>query len=121
MDVDSQIELYDSEFLAIEQGPLAWANRRTGSRRNIDQFCRDMTEQFAMIGLVVDVQPWTTLDPDVYAFKLIIQGRTVAQRFDFERMQHEVRANILEIPGAGGVIKFDPEAFRREHGTHTRH
>lgn len=116
MDVSSLVELYDSEFLAIEEGPLAWANHRVGSRRNIDQFCRDLTEQFGLIGLEVEVQPWTTADPEAYAFKVEIRARVTPQPTDYDRMQHEIRANILEIPGADGTIPFDMKSFLRQQG-----
>jgi hypothetical protein len=95
--IESWIDLHDSDILAIERGPLAWGKAQEGKRMNIDQFTRDLTEQFAMIGLHVDVQVWDTRQPETYAFEVEIQRRMTP--FDPDRQVHEVVNNILDMPG----------------------
>lgn len=104
-ELDSLVELHDSDILAIESGPLAWANRQVGTTRNIDQFTKDLTEQFAEIGFKIEAQVWTTEQSDTWAFKLVIQKR-IGKEFDPDRQVHEVVNNILDIPGeeAGHVV-----------------
>lgn len=105
MDVDSLVELHDSDILRIEAGPLAWANRQVGTYREIDQFTKDLTEQFAEIGFQIEAQVWETNQPDTWYFKLVIQKR-IGGEFDPDRQVYEVVKNILDIPGeeAGHVV-----------------
>lgn len=103
MSVDSQIELHDSDILAMENGPLRWVTERSGRMLDIDQFTKDVAEQFAQIGFQVEVQVWETNERGVWAFKVLIEKR-IGAAFDPDRMVHEVQNNLLEIPGEGGVI-----------------
>lgn len=121
-EIESQIALYDSDIRAIAQGPIAWHNLRMGSRRNIDDHVRGLTEQFHKIGLIADVQVWTMGQDgvpieDAYVFKGVITGRvTPESEFDHDRLRHEIVHNLLDIPGEEGTIKFDEQEFLRQHG-----
>lgn len=95
---NSWVELYDSDILAIEHGPLRYAQERAGKVLEIDRFTKDLMEQFAEIGLGVEVKVFTTEQEGVWAFEVEIRER-LEKVFDFDRMVHEVTNNILEIPG----------------------
>lgn len=99
MDVSSQVELYDSDILAMEKGPLRWMQNKRGTRMNLESFRRAVVEQFEMIGFVVDVKCWETDADETYAFDVDIRRRIEKVSFDYDRMRHEVINNILEIPG----------------------
>jgi hypothetical protein len=143
-DITSEIMLYDHEIKRITDGPLAWANFRVGSARSIDDFHKGLREQFEKIGLLADVGvydmgvcecgPLAAHDAEQcprlvpvegsYIFKVVILGRVSPESgFDYDRMKHEVRANILDLPGGGGTIKFDEREFLKRHGggRHGRH
>ena len=122
-EITSAVELYDSDILAMERGPIAWARSREGNTLHIDQFTKDLTEQFALIGFGVDVQVWSTAQDDTYAFKIEIQRRLGSQ-WDPDRQVHEVVNNVLDLPDQeGGWIKTDEamkehERRRKEQGLH---
>lgn len=140
-DITSAIDLYDSDIKKITEGPVAWANTRVGSARNVDDFHKGLTEQFHKIGFLVDVQVWTMGEcrcsprcrdaeacrrlisiPGAYTFKCEIQGRMQRESgFDYDRMQHEIQNNLLNIKGEGGKIKFDEKEFLRQHGGGKKH
>lgn len=105
MDINSSVELYDHDFLAMESGPLRWANQQQGKTRDIHRFTEDLKEQFAAIGFGVDVQVWDTNQEGTYAFKIEIRSRLDGSAFDHDRQVHEVVSNILDIPGQEGWIK----------------
>lgn len=131
------VELYDSDVKAIMDGPMAWFNARTGSWRNIDDMHKELTEQFQKIGLQVEVSVWTLGEcrcrpathhaeqcrnliaiPEAYQFGVLILGKINRESgFDFDKMVHEVQHNLLDIPGEGGVIKFDEKEWLRNQGT----
>ena len=98
MDVDSNVDLLDSEILKIEAGPLAWANERAGKSLEIDRFTKDLAEQFNQIGFKVEVQVWETNQPGAWAFKILIEKR-IGKEFDPDQQVYEVVNNILDIPG----------------------
>src|SRR5882757_2754049 len=121
-EITSTIDLYDSDILAIERGPLAWARDQYGKSMDIDQFTKDLTEQFAHIGLGVEIQVWTTQQQGAWAFKGVINRRF--SEFDPDRQVHEVINNILDIPGQEGWIKTDAammEAERRRRDEGRKH
>lgn len=141
-DVTSNIMLYDSEIKKIADGPIAWANNRVGSARSIDDFHKGLVEQFNRAGFLVDAAVCTLgeckcgplalhdaehcrhLVPieNTYTFQVTILDRVVRESgFDYDRMKHEVQANLLEIPGEGGKIKFDEKEFLQQHGGGRRH
>lgn len=103
MEVDSNIELHDSDIIAMEYGPLAWAQQQSGRMLDIDRFTKDVAEQFERIGFQVEVQVWDTNERGVWAFKVLIEKR-IGEAFDPDRQVHEVVSNLLEIPGEGGTI-----------------
>src|SRR5438132_7572018 len=94
-EITSQVELYDSDILAMERGPIEWARAQEGKHLNTDQFTKDLKEQFAHIGLGVDVHVFDTHMRGAYAFKVEIQQRLGAA-FDPDRQVHEVVNNLLE-------------------------
>jgi hypothetical protein len=123
MGLNSFIDLYDSEIIAIEDGPLRYAQQRAGRPLNIDRFTKDLAEQFEQIGLGVEVKVFTTAQDNVWAFEVEIQRR-IAKPFDPDQMIHEVVNNLLELPGEGGWIdtnKGMAELARkeREDGAHS--
>ena len=142
LDITSQVELYDSDILKIEQGPLAWANARVGSRRNLDDFVNGLKDRFFKIGFFTYIELGYPMEcrcyphhdnlpdcPDLkpiedaaYTIKVSITSRVAMQVFDYEQMQHEVRNNILNMPGQDkGTIKFDAKAFLRNSTRKHRH
>lgn len=112
MELSSNVELYDSDLLAIEKGPLNWMGKRRGQRMNLENFRKAVVDQFAMVGFVVDVKCYDTNETEVYAFDVEIKSRTEAQAFDYDRMRHEVVNNLLDIPGVtkGELIKAPTKA-----------
>lgn len=140
-DVTANIELYDSDIKKITDGPLEWYNTRSGSWRDVDDVHKGLEEQFHKIGLNVNVGIYTMGEckcspscPDAdacrhlvpihgaYIFRVTILSRmTPESGFDFDRMKHEVRNNLLDIKGEGGTMKFDEKEFLRKHAPHRHH
>jgi hypothetical protein len=105
-EISSTIELYDSDIIKIDKGPIPWAVLQQGSRRNLEGFRKGLTEQFNRIGLVVYVSCYTTDEDGTYAFDVEIRGRTESHEFDFDRQVHEVTNNLLDEPGVEkGFVK----------------
>lgn len=123
LEIDAEmVDLHDSDILKFKEGPLTWARAREGRSLDIDQFCRDLAEQFHKIGFGVEVQVWDTKIRGAYTFNIVIQKR-IDSEFDPDRQVHEVVNNILELPGEekGYVIDTgkaiaDFERERRERG-----
>lgn len=118
-EITSTIDLHDSDILAIERGPYAWAQAQYGKSLSIDQFTRDLKEQFGQIGLGVDVQVWDTNQSGTYVFKVEINQRYT--EFDPNKQVHEVVNNILNLPGQEGWINTgeamrEHERRRRDEG-----
>jgi hypothetical protein len=90
------IDLNDSDLLAIDKIDK-WMQIQQKTRRNIDQFTKDVTEKFANAGFKVDVQVKETNEEGVYGFEVEIQGRTFGS-FDPDKQVYEVTNNILELP-----------------------
>ncbi len=124
MNLNSHVELYDSDLLVMEQGPLAWMRSKQQSSMNLEDFRRAVVEKFADVGFKVDVKVYDTNQEGVYAFDVEIREKIEKKAFDFDRMTHEVVNNILELPDqAGGWIDTDKammEMLRkeREQGKH---
>lgn len=104
-----ELELNDSEILAIERGPLAYAQKHQGSYRDLENFRRAIIAQFGEIGFQANVLCFETDQPDCYAFEFEITGRVPGTgRFDPDKQVHEVVNNILELPDQDqGWIKTD--------------
>lgn len=107
---------YDSETLEIEKVMQKLTLMR-GQRIGMQDFVDRAIEMFAKIGFKVEVRTYSTASveekggiekveeiPGLYSFDVEIQGRLDRHEFDHDRMAHEVRNNLLEIPGAGGVV-----------------
>lgn len=105
--------LYDSDILAIEKGPMAWMQTQQRSRRHLDDFVRGAKEKFAEIGFNANIKTYDTNEDGTFAFEVEILGRLENRAFDYDRQVHEVTNNILELPDqAGGVIKTDEAMLR---------
>lgn len=103
------IDLNDSEILAIERGPLAYAQKHQGSHRNLEDFRRAVIAQFGELGLQANVLCYDTNQPGCYAWEFEIVGRVPGfGTFDPDRQVHEVVNNILELRDQdAGWIKTD--------------
>lgn len=112
-------DLYDSDIIAIEKGPLAWMREKQRSSMDLEDFRRTAIGKFAEIGIKADVLTYDTTEEGVFAFDIEIQGRLDNRTFDYDRMVHEVTNNILELPDQdGGVIKFDPHKLATTAAKH---
>lgn len=120
MDVTSNIMLNDSELLKIERGPYAWALSQQKKTLNIDQFTKDLKEQFNQIGLQVTVKVFDTNESGVYGFEVEINGRVLGSFFDPDRQVHEAVSNILSLPGEDGWINTN-EAFKEQRAKERLH
>lgn len=111
------IDLLDSEILSIEK---VWKNLQdhVGRARNLQGFVSEVTHRFEDIGLVVDVIMYQDNDTGEFIPKIEIVGRCEPQKdgFDFERLQWEVREDILGIdPDKKGVtVPFDPDQLHQD-------
>lgn len=108
MDLTANLEIHDSEILAIERGPLAWARSRQQSRMDLEDFRQTMVDKFADVGFGVTVKCYDTDVPEVYAFDVEI-NRRLRGNFDPDQQVHEVVNNLAEIPEdeGKGWIKSD--------------
>ena len=112
------LDLHDSEVAKILALLEALHARAKAKKHNYLAFEAEIRDKFATIGFTVDVnwyefavngQPQDGAMPEV-----TITGRTDKDFvFDKDRQVHEVTANILDIPGGGGVIKTDPDTLTR--------
>lgn len=109
---DELLNIYDHEIDAMGK-VVAWAQdqRATGSK-DLESFRRAIVDKFSDLGFRVNVKTYETTEKGVYAFDFEIQGRTEKREFDFDRQTHEVRSNLLHLPGDHSVIKTDPAMFR---------
>lgn len=108
MNVTSFIDLYDSDILAIERGPLAYMKSKQFERMDLEEFRVAAKEKFEQLGFWVNVKCYDTDQSDVYAFDVEIMGKLENKPFDYDRMVHEVTRNVLELPDqAGGFIDTD--------------
>lgn len=113
-EISSQIDLLDSDVLAIEEAVKPLQAKR-GQRMHMESFRKEILDRFAEQGFKVDVKVWDTDQPGVYAFDIDIVARMEPQPFDVERMQHEVRNDLLGLDnGAKGLIVPD-SAKRNRH------
>ncbi len=110
MELDSAIELYESDRPRIER-VAERLRQHVGARRQKDAFLREVAERFAEEGFLVDIR-LTTVDggaDDVTFYPVItISGRVEAEaEYDHGRQAREVRAAELGergpvgMPGAG--------------------
>jgi hypothetical protein len=102
--VDRDINLYDTEVLAIEK--MAEKLRTAvGTARNLEAFRREVSQRFDEIGLVarVAVYEQQTRQGPVYFPEITIVGRHAARSFDHDQMRHEVQRNVIGRPGHDDV------------------
>ncbi len=92
------VEINDSEMLKLEK-IINWAKGQQESRRDIDQFTKDIRERINNVGFECEVKVYDTEQADVYAFDIEINGRLGGSAFDPDRQVHEVTNNLLELPG----------------------
>jgi hypothetical protein len=112
MELDSAIELYETDRPRIEQ--VAGRLREyVGTRRTKDSFIREVAERFAEAGYFVDIK-LTTVDDgkDAVTFfpQIMISGRVDPEpEYDHERQRREVRqaelaeAGPVAMPGRDGL------------------
>jgi hypothetical protein len=123
--VSSQVNLYDTEILAVEKVLDKLNERRAKtSRMSYDAFTTEVKERFHEIGLNVSVlwyeagaeQPDGSLKKidGTLIPEILIKSRTDAKTFTFDhdRMAHEVQSDILQL-GTGGKIKLTAEDARQ--------
>lgn len=109
------VELYDSDLLKMEKGPLRWMKSKQGSSMDLEAFRRGAEEQFGEVGFEVNVKCYDTNQDGMFAFEVDILRRVNRRfTFDYDQMIHEVTSNILEIPGQEkGFIKAPQGAEAR--------
>jgi hypothetical protein len=109
---DDLLNILDSEVAQLGE-VVAWAQReRDKGRTSLEAFRRAVVDKFAEVGFRANVKCYDTTEKGVYAFDFEILGRVERTEFDFDRMTHEVRSNLLHLPGDHSVIKTDPAMFR---------
>lgn len=122
--VTSQVNLYDSEIIKIEEvlEKLNTRRERT-SRMSYEAFTEEAKNLFAEIGLVVSVlwyeagseQPDGSLKKleGVLIPEMVIKARTNARTFSFDhdKMSHEVQSDLLQL-GTGGKLKITASEAR---------
>lgn len=108
---------YDSE-MADGYKIVAQLQERYGkTSMNPQDFVDYAIEEFAKVGLVVDVKTWSTGTveghhpitgeemvqevPNLWTFEIEIQGRVERHEFDHDRMAHEVQSNLLGLKDDG--------------------
>lgn len=113
---------YDSEVLAMEQ-VIRQLEEMRRSPMNPQDFVDRAKDMFAKIGLEADVnffyagevkghhpitgEPMVEQIPQYWEPEITIKGRIDKHDFDHDQMAREVRSNILQLPGKGGVIKAE--------------
>jgi hypothetical protein len=123
-DMNSLVNLYDSDIDRIQRGPLAWMRSQEGKHMDLEDFRKTAVAKFADIGLRTNVKCYETNVSDVYAFEAEIQERLEKRDFDYDRQIHEVVNNYLELPGEEkGFIKTSEgmENALNKHGHGHKH
>ena len=113
----AEIEIHDSEIIAIEQVLNALNDRLGPGRRTVlAAFDKEVKDRFAEIGFIVQVAWWETNVEGVFLPEVCIADRTESHEFDYDRQVHEVTHDVLNL-GEGGVIETSPEDYQPpEHG-----
>jgi hypothetical protein len=126
-ELNSQIDLYDSEIILIEQ-VLGKINEKQGKTIPLEPFRREIIERFEEIGLVVIVQVYSTMDSgglpldDVYAFDIMISDRCERKHFDMDRQRYEVVNDVAGIePEMKGITFKVPDYEPTISGDHPHH
>jgi hypothetical protein len=99
------IDIYDSDMIAMDQGPVAWMAAHQGRSMNLDAFKQGAEEQFREVGFDATVKVFETSEPGTFAFDVEINHRVdPGFRFDPDRQVHEVTRDLLGT-GESGFIK----------------
>ena len=110
------IDLYDHEIIAITGISNKLMERHAGQWRNYRDIEREIHDRFNEAGFLVYVNwYYWMIDGQTQEGclpEITVIGRTEKHDFDHDRQVHEVTHNILEIPGAEGVIKTDPDTVK---------
>jgi hypothetical protein len=112
------LDVHDTEVDQIFKVLERLQDRARYRRHNYNDFDREIREAFAEIGFTVQVN-WHEFSregqkQDGAMPEVTVTGRTdPGFVFDNDRQVHEVTANVLDLPGATGVIKTDPETLKR--------
>lgn len=88
----------DSELLELQRVHRELEGR-TYKAHNLDAFDREIVERFGEIGWKVDVKWHETNQRGTYIPVVEVVDRIQRKEFDHDQMAHEVRKNILDIPG----------------------
>lgn len=122
--VTSQVNLYDSEIIKIEE-VLAKLNERKDktSRMSYEAFTEEAKNRFLAIGLVISVL-WYEAGAEqqdgslkkidgLLIPEIVIRSRTDSQKFQFDhdKMAHEVQSDLLQL-GTGGKLKITASEAR---------
>lgn len=100
------IDLYDSDIEKVADVNARLQLIASSGRLDRDDFDQRIRDEYAKIGIKVDVKWWYSNDIDTYIPEVEIQGRMEAHDFDHDRQFHEVTRDLLHL-GEGGVIDFD--------------
>jgi hypothetical protein len=106
---------YDSEMKEITALHRALGERFSTGLHNFNAVEREIRDRFASIGFLVDINWYEfevngqKFDPSKAAMpEITITGRIdKTAGFDHDRMQHEIRSDVLGF-GEGGVMKVEP-------------
>lgn len=122
--VTSQVNLYDSEIIKIEEVLEKLNERRDRTARmSYEAFTEEAKNRFHEIGLIVSVlwyeagseQPDGSLKKleGVLIPEIVIKGRVDSKTFafDHDKMSHEVQSDLLQL-GTGGKLKITASEAR---------
>ena len=106
MNLDSLIDLYDSDFFKIE-AVAKKLNESVGKPRQMEGFRKEILERFEEQGFRVNVKVWSTPVDGVYTFDVEIVDRCEPLRngYDHERQAWEVQNAILGLDDAGSFTR----------------
>lgn len=117
----------DSELLELQR-VKATLEDRTYKAHRLEAFDREIVERFGEIGWKVDVKWHETNVAGTYIPVVELVGRCERKEFDHDQMAHEVRQNILNIPGEhdvplikGSALSPEALAHRAKKGNHKSH
>lgn len=103
-EITSDIELYDSDRLALNQ-VIHDLQSSMGKQRDTRGWAEEVVERFGLAGYYVDVRLVDLGDGTIGTAITITDRVEEGEEFDHERMGHEVRSNILGKNPMGNVQK----------------
>jgi hypothetical protein len=117
--MDSEVELYDSDILALER-VVAKLNSGPERPRSFEEFSREAIERFEDAGYVVTVSGDIGLGGGQVVFlpEITIVARIDKRgEFDHEKMAWEVQHDILGIDDNPGAVQPDGTVRAPEQAT----